>query len=271
MIWGDLLPLLGINFTVLIAIIIGLWGVSLAIHNVSFIDAFWAFGMVVLACFSFVMADLPGIHSVVLLTLTTIWGLRLGIHLLRRWMAEGEDSRYKKVIGQNMDKRGWSFGLASLIMVFLLQAPLLFITSLPAQIGILADRGDELGMIAIAGIMIAAIGIAFETIGDWQLKKFRSDPATDGQVLDTGLWRYTRHPNYFGDFCTWWGIWLVALDIHWIIGAASIIGPVFLSFTLIKWSGGPLLERGMKKTRPKYADYVKRTLAFFPMPPKQKD
>ncbi len=269
----EILSFLGINFAMLMGIIIGLWGLSLVLRDVSFIDAFWAFGMVILAGFSYLLAIRSegdtAIHAATLLALTMIWGLRLGGHLLTRWMKEGEDPRYKKIIGGVMEKRGWSFAITSLIMVFLMQAPLLFITSLPAQIGILADDGQALGGIAIAGIILSLIGIAFETIGDHQLKTFKNDPANKGKVLDTGLWRYTRHPNYFGDFCAWWGIWLVALDIDIWVGLASVIGPLFLSFTLMKWSGGPLLERGMKKTRPKYADYIKRTSAFFPMPPKK--
>ncbi len=270
---ADIMPLLGINFAQLIVTILGLWGLSLVLKDVSFIDAFWAFGMVILAWFSYLLAirseGATGVYAAVLLSLTTIWGLRLGIHLLTRWMKEGEDPRYKKIIGHVMEKRGWSFAVASLIMVFLMQAPLLFITSLPAQVGILADNGQVLGPIAIIGIIISLTGTAFETIGDWQLKKFRANPDNKGKVLDTGLWRYTRHPNYFGDFCAWWGIWLVAFDLNPWVGLATVIGPIFLSFTLMKWSGGPLLERGMKKTRPKYADYVKRTSAFFPMPPKE--
>ncbi|WP_164118215.1 DUF1295 domain-containing protein [Sphingorhabdus sp. Alg239-R122] len=270
--FGDILPLLGINFALLMAVIVGLWGLSLALKDVSFIDAFWALGMVMLALFSYLLAarssGATGPHALALLALTTLWGMRLGLHLLTRWMQEGEDPRYKKIIGHAMEKRGWSFAMASLIMVFLMQAPLLFITSLPAQAGILADDGQALGLIAVIGIILSLVGIAFETIGDWQLKKFRANPDNGGKVLDTGLWRYTRHPNYFGDFCAWWGIWLVACDLSIWLGLVTVIGPLFLSFTLMKWSGGPLLERGMKKTRPKYADYVKRTSAFFPMPPK---
>ena len=113
----------------------------------------------------------------------------------------------------------------------------------------------------------------FETIGDAQLKAFRANPAMKGKVLDTGLWRYTRHPNYFGDACVWWGIWLVAAEggqwpLNWV-ALASLIGPVFLTFTLTKWSGKPLLEKGLAKSRPGYADYVARTSGFIPWPPKR--
>jgi steroid 5-alpha reductase family enzyme len=123
--------------------------------------------------------------------------------------------------------------------------------------------------LALCGTIIAIIGISFETIGDSQLNAFRANPANKGKVLDTGLWRYTRHPNYFGDACTWWGIWLIACETG-LAGWISVIGPIFLTFTLTRWSGKPLLERGMKKTRPEYADYVARTSGFFPLPPKRK-
>jgi steroid 5-alpha reductase family enzyme len=112
------------------------------------------------------------------------------------------------------------------------------------------------------------VGIGFETIGDAQLDRFRKDPANKGKVLDTGLWRYTRHPNYFGDALTWWGLWLIAADIGPWIALASVIGPLFLTFTLTKWSGKALLEKGLHKTRPDYAAYVQRTSGFIPWPPK---
>jgi steroid 5-alpha reductase family enzyme len=169
-----------------------------------------------------------------------------------------------------MESKGWSWPKTALIMVFAMQAPLLFITCLPAQVGIITS-GDSIGIGTIAwiGILVALAGIAFETIGDAQLKSFKSNPENKGKVLDTGLWRYTRHPNYFGDFLTWWGIWLVAADAGIMFALITMIGPLFLSFTLMKWSGGPMLERGMKKTRPDYDDYKRRTSSFFPMPPKK--
>lgn len=261
------LPLLAINLAILIAVILLLWRISVRIGDVSFIDAFWAGGMVILSWTSWYLSDAAGPRSTLILALVTIWGLRLSGHLYYRWRATGVDPRYPKIMGGVMEARGWSWSKTALIMVFLMQAPLLFITCLPAQLGIMS--GGTIGIIAFAGAAIAITGTAFETIGDAQLTAFRADPANKGKVLDTGLWRYTRHPNYFGDFCTWWGIWLVAADGQPTIAAASIIGPIFLSFTLMKWSGAPLLERGLKKSRPGYADYIARTSAFFPWPPRR--
>lgn len=261
--------LLLLNAATLLAAILMLWAYSVRIRDVSFIDAFWAFGMVLLAWVSWAQSGAPGARSHLLLGLTTLWGLRLSWHLWTRWRAHGEDPRYARIMGSVMEKKGWSWAKTSLLSVFLTQAPLLFITCLPAQLGIWASEGGRtvLGPLAAVGAIIAIVGIAFETIGDTQLNAFRADPANKGKVLDTGLWRYTRHPNYFGDACTWWGIWLIAAETG-LPGWISIIGPIFLTFTLTKWSGKPLLERGMKKTRPDYAEYVRRTSGFFPLPPK---
>ncbi|MBK8373846.1 DUF1295 domain-containing protein [Sphingorhabdus sp.] len=265
----DLLLMLAINLAILIAFILLLWAYAVRIRDVSFIDAFWAFGMVVLAWVSWLQIDGQGRRADVLLALTSIWGLRLAFHLYSRWRAHGEDPRYAKIIGHAMQNKNWSWAKTALLLVFLTQAPLLFITSLPAQIGIWASEGGRtvMGPVAWGGIVIALIGILFETVGDAQLKAFRADPANKGKVLDTGLWRYTRHPNYFGDACTWWGIWLVAAETG-PAGWVSVIGPLFLTFTLTKWSGKPLLERGLAKSRPGYAEYVERTSGFIPWPPK---
>jgi steroid 5-alpha reductase family enzyme len=262
--------LLAVNFAILSAIVLILWGISTLLRDASFIDAFWAFGMVLMALASWLHSGTATSRGNILLVLTTVWGLRLSLHLYSRWRAVGEDPRYKVIIGKAMERKGWSWNKTALINVFALQAPLLFITCLPAQIGIIASRGSEsFGLLAIIGTVIAVIGIVFETVGDAQLKSFKANPANEGKVMDRGLWRYTRHPNYFGDFATWWGIWLVAADAGFGVAAASIIGPLFLSFTLMKWSGGPLLERGMRKTRPQYADYIAKTSGFFPWPPKK--
>ncbi|OHD04770.1 DUF1295 domain-containing protein [Sphingopyxis sp. RIFCSPHIGHO2_12_FULL_65_19] len=267
----DALSLLAINFAGLLGVILLLWGAAVTIRDVSFIDAFWAFGMVLLAWGTAwqVGADAP--HAKLLLGLVSLWGLRLAIHLTIRWATHGEDPRYKKILAHMMETKKWGWAKTALVAVFLTQAPLLFITCLPAQVGIWASAGDPVagvGIIGWIGAAAALAGIAFESIGDAQLDRFRKNPANRGKVLDTGLWRYTRHPNYFGDALTWWGIWLVVLDLGWPAALASLIGPIFLTFTLTRWSGKALLEKGLHKTRPDYADYVARTSGFIPWPPK---
>lgn len=262
----DAIALLLHNLVLIFGVMIVLWGVAVAIKDVSFIDAVWPMGMVLLAAATFWLTGAASPAAVLLLLLTAAWGVRLGLHLFVRWRRNGVDPRYAKIIASAQDKKGWSFAKTALLQVFLLQGPLLFMVCLPAQLGIW--RGGDISALAMAGASIAIIGIVFETVGDWQLEAFRANPANKGKVLNTGLWRYTRHPNYFGDACTWWGIWAVALSTGWDVGLASLIGPVFLNFTLVKWSGAAMLERGLKKTRPDYADYIARTSAFFPLPPR---
>ncbi len=258
-----------INLALLMAAMVALWGVSVAIRDVSFIDAVWAYGMVGLALVSAWRIGAPAEVSAtgwLIVALTSLWGLRLGTHLLLRWRRLGRDPRYDRILGRAMDKNGWSFAFASLVIVFLLQGPLLWFVSLPAQVGILASAGQGITPLVWLGAALALTGIAFETIGDAQLEAFRKDPASKGQVMDKGLWRYTRHPNYFGDACAWWGIWLVSASI----GASlwTIASPILLTWMLNKWSGAPILEKGLKKTRPGYADYVARTSGFVPWWPR---
>jgi steroid 5-alpha reductase family enzyme len=261
-----MIQLLGFNALLLAGIMLILWAIAVRIRDVSFIDSFWAFGMVVMAASTYVQTSGSAHRALLILGLTSLWGMRLAIHLFLRWRKDGEDPRYKRILGGAMETRGWSFAKASLLLVFLTQAPLLFIVCLPAQLGMLAADPVETGWLAFAGKCIALIGIGFETIGDWQLRAFRKDPASAGKVLDTGLWRYTRHPNYFGDACTWWGIWLIAAET--VPGRYAVIGPILLTWTLMKWSGVPLLERGMRKRRPGYDEYVRRTSGFVPWWPR---
>ncbi|MDZ4308551.1 DUF1295 domain-containing protein [Allopontixanthobacter sp.] len=258
-----------VNAGILLALVLALWLVSVRIGDVSFIDAFWGTGMAILAITSFAQTPDPGSLAVLLLIMTALWGLRLGLHLFRRWRAEGEDKRYEKILRKDREKG--RFALAALTKIWLGQAVLLFLVSSPAQAGILRSAdGMPVSALAWAGFALWCVGMVFEVVGDWQLSRFRADPANAGEVMDRGLWRYTRHPNYFGDACVWWGIWLAAASTGWDIALWTLAGPVFLTFTLTRWSGAPLLEGGMKKRRPGYAAYVERTSGFVPMPPKQR-
>ena len=263
-----MLEALLINAAVDLIMMVLLCWVAVRIGDVSFIDAVWGAGMAVLALASFVQVAEPGPRALLLLAMTALWGLRLGIHLFLRWRGHGEDPRYAKMLGKARSQG--RYGSAAFKVVFGPQAVLLFITSLPAQVGILASASPApITQLAWAGFALWLTGMVFETVGDAQLKAFRADPAMKGKVLDTGLWRYTRHPNYFGDACVWWGIWLVAATGGLWVALGSVIGPLFLTFTLTKWSGKPLLEKGLAKSRPGYAEYVKRTSGFIPWPPKR--
>lgn len=244
--------------TVLGGVLLVLWVISILIGRVSFIDAFWGIGFVVVAWAA--ASDVPelGPMQMVVLALVTMWGLRLGVYLLRRFLRDGEDSRYVRI---TKGKEGLSRHFFTLWFVFGLQGILMLLISAPL-ISTMAQPAAQLDMFAYAGIGLWAIGAFFEWVGDLQLSKFKADPASEGKVLDTGLWAWTRHPNYFGDTCVWWGIWLVGHDL------TVIFAPVLMTFLLMKWSGVPLLEKGLKKRRPGYEDYIKRTSSFFPRPPK---
>lgn len=257
-----------INAGIIAVLMLGLCAIAARIRDVSFIDAVWGAGMAVLAIASWLQLGDPGARASLIAAMAAIWGLRLGLHLFTRWRAHGEDPRYARMLGKA--KEQGRYGRAALTVVFGPQAVLLFLTCLPAQLGVLASADPApIGPLAMAGAALWLVGMTFETVGDAQLKAFRANPANKGKVLDTGLWRYTRHPNYFGDTCVWWGIWLAAAEAGALVAAISVIGPLFLTFTLTRWSGKPLLEKGLMKTRPGYAEYVARTSGFFPLPPRR--
>lgn len=256
--------LLVVNAIVTAFCFVALWLISLRLRDVSFIDAWWALGLVVIAGVSFMNSPPCAPHAILLTALCAIWGLRLGLYLLWRWRQNGPDRRYVKIMARSQ-QQGWSFAAASFLFVFALQAPLQFIVSLPVQVAQLVH--EPLGALAYAGASLAVVGIAFESIGDWQLTRFRADAANNGKVLDSGLWRYTRHPNYFGDACVWWGLWLIAADAG--LGAWTLPGPVLITYLLTNLSGVPTVENHLKRSRPDYDAYVARTSGFIPLPPKR--
>lgn len=262
----EILSVLAVNAAVSAVVFLVLWRIAVALKDPSFIDSWWGAGMSLLAVLTFVQSD-RGPHALVLTLLGTAWGLRLGYHLIRRWRREGPDRRYSRMMADAKEKKGWSFAKASLIYVFSFQALLQFIVCLPVQVGQLGPSAP-LGPLAWAGVAVALVGLVFETVGDAQLERFKADPANAGKVLDTGLWRYTRHPNYFGDACTWWGIYLVAAETG-LPGALTIVGPILLTFLLTSWSGVPTTEGSMRRKKPDYEAYVARTSGFIPMPPKR--
>jgi steroid 5-alpha reductase family enzyme len=255
------------NFALLCVTMMTLWAYCVRIRDVSVIDSFWAFGMVMLAASTFAIADGSPARKLLLLGLTALWGLRLAWHLFARWRAHGIDPRYAAILGRLMDKRGWSFARASFVQVFAMQAVLLFIVCLPVQLGQIDAQPAAIGWLGWLGAGVALTGIAFEAVGDAQLNAFRADPAMQGKVLDTGLWRYTRHPNYFGDACTWWGLGLIAAETS--TGLWALPGPLLITWLLTRLSGVPMLEHRLRKNRPGYEEYVRRTSSFFPWPPRR--
>ncbi|WP_439378759.1 DUF1295 domain-containing protein [Amycolatopsis lexingtonensis] len=219
------------------------------------IDTFWGVGFAILAVAAFPFGDGPLYLRLVVVLLTVVWGVRLSVHLHLRNHKLPEDPRYARM------------GYGPLKMfgrVYLFQAVVLYFVSLPVQFAV---DGTGIGVLGWLGVVVWLIGFGFETIGDDQLRRFKADPSNQGKVLDTGLWRYTRHPNYFGDACVWWGLYLLACST-WP-GALTILSPVAMTFTLARGTGKPMLEKGMARTRPAYAHYVERTSGFFPLPPRK--
>jgi steroid 5-alpha reductase family enzyme len=249
------------NFVILIACMVVLWLISIPLRDVSFVDSFWAAGFIVVAGATYAMTGGGTDRRQWLFLITAVWGARLAMYLILRWRREGPDGRYVALL----KKAPGNVHLFSLRKVFLLQAPLLWVVSLPVQLGQIEAEPLRLGVLAWIGMALAAVGIFFEAVGDHQMTAFKSDPANEGQVMDRGLWRYTRHPNYFGDCCVFWGLYLIAAETS--LGVWSIFGPIFLTWTLVRWSGVPLLERRLQRSRPGYAEYLKRTSSFIPWPP----
>jgi steroid 5-alpha reductase family enzyme len=237
------------------------WLCSLVLSDASIVDPIWPLGFVVIAWVVLAVADGNRDRQWLIVALVTIWGLRLSAHLAWRKRGEPEDYRYRAM------RKHWGprFPIISLATVFLLQGVLMWIVSLPVQLGQIPDD-PGLGPLAVIGVAVWAVGFAFETIGDAQLTRFKADPASAGQVMDRGLWRYTRHPNYFGDACVWWGIAIVAAESG--LGAVGLIGAVVMTVLLRRVSGVPMLERTMAKRRPGYPAYVERTSPFIPRPPR---
>jgi steroid 5-alpha reductase family enzyme len=254
---GDLLVVAAV--TVLVLMILA-WLLSLLVKDASIVDMIWGLGFVIVAWATYLQAAERGGRGLLLTVLVTVWGLRLSGYLIWRNLGKPEDFRYREMRAR---APRW-FWLVSLFQVFLLQGALMWVISAPVVVTQLG--GGDLYWLDYLGIALWAVGLFFESIGDIQLARFKSQPGSTGKVMDRGLWRYTRHPNYFGDFAVWWG--------HFLIAAAggawwTVFSPVVMSVLLLRVSGVAMLERTISKRRPEYEEYARRTNAFFPGPPKR--
>ena len=259
----NLITAMLLSAAVIAIMMIATWLVSFWRKDVSIVDIVWGTGFAAVAWTLFLtVGDRQG-RNLLLPFLTTIWAIRLSVHLAVRNHGKPEDFRY-----QAMRQRwGTSFPVASLFIVFGLQGTVMWIVSLPLHAGIAVSNPQPV-VFRVIGLLLWATGMYFEAVGDWQLARFKRDSANSGQVLETGLWRYTRHPNYFGDFLVWWGLFLVAASqsgAWWIV-----IGPLTMSILLMRVSGVTLLEKALQHSKPDYADYVSRTNAFCPGIPRKK-
>ena len=234
---------------------VGGWLASLVKNDVSIADSLWPLFILLAAATYAIAAPQTGLRAVVVVSLVTVWALRLAAHITWRSWGEPEDRRYKAMRGRNQPHFRWK----SLVLVFGLQATLAWVVSLSVLAAVINPQ--PWNWIDTLGVCVVIFGAAFEAAADWQLARFKSDPAHQGQVMDSGLWRTSRHPNYFGEFCVWWGIYLIALSTQawW-----AIASPVLMTVLLLKVSGVALLEHDITERRPGYRDYIARTNAFFP-------
>ncbi|MEZ4687761.1 MAG: DUF1295 domain-containing protein [Bacteroidia bacterium] len=239
-----------------------LWLISIRLKDVSIVDLFWGLGFVVVNGIYFVLSDGPDLRQALVTILVTVWGLRLAIYLSWRNRGKGEDYRYRQFRKDFGPERYWWF---SYFQVFLLQGGFILLVSLPLLAVYTGTGPGELNWIDYLGIVIWLIGFVFEAGGDYQLARFKADPANKGKVLDSGFWKYTRHPNYFGDAAVWWAyaLFSIAAGGYW-----QIIGSLIMTALIIKVSGVALLEKSLKDSKPQYREYIRKTSAFIPWFPK---
>jgi steroid 5-alpha reductase family enzyme len=235
------------------------WAYSVLRSNVSIVDSLWSVMILFCLLVYLALADSAGSRSLLVLAMLSVWALRLSIYITIRNHGKPEDPRYQAIRRNNEP----NFRFKSLYIVFLLQAFLAWVICLPA---IAAVSGEvALGPLDYAGFALWFTGMFFEVVGDHQLTRFRRRPGSSEKVLNTGLWRYTRHPNYFGEATLWWGFYLVALSAGawW-----AVISPLLMTFLLLRVSGVAMLERDIHERRPGYFEYISKTNAFFPGRPR---
>ena len=256
-----ILQMLWLTASSILLLMLVTWLVSITLKDVSIVDVIWGLGFVVVVWMGLLRTNAPSDGQWILTFLVTAWGLRLSAHLFLRNHGKPEDFRYRAM----RDRWAGFFPLVSLFTVFGLQAAVMWLISLPIQLAF-AVRVDVIHPLFLCGIGIWLVGMFFEVVADLQLTRFKRTAANQGKVLDTGLWRYSRHPNYFGESVLWWGLFLasVALSGCWW----TVISPILMTFLLLHVSGVSLLEKTLKHSRPGYDQYISRTNAFWPGPPR---
>ena len=259
----EIIDIFTINFLAVLAMMLMGWFVSLISKNVTHVDSLWGLGFVLIAWLTFGMADGFVGRRFLISLLVTLWGLRLSLHLSRRNWGHGEDPRYAAWRKDSGDR----FWLVSLIKVFVLQAVFLWIIALALQWAQLSAVPDNFTAWDYLGLVVWIAGFIFEAVGDQQLFRFKADPGNKGKVMDQGLWRYSRHPNYFGESLMWRGIFLIALSTP--TGWGTMISPIIITVVLLKMTGVSLMEKTIVHTKPGYGDYIARTNAFVPWFPRK--
>jgi steroid 5-alpha reductase family enzyme len=251
-----------VNLGIALGLAAVLWFVSVKITNVSIVDPFWSLCIWLPYAYHCFRSGLtPG--RTLLLAASGVWAIRLFVYLLFRCIGKPEDARYAAFRERFGRERYWWF---SFFQVFALQAMLSQLVSLPLLAASCTLGSDEIRWNDLAGLAIFIVGFLFEVVGDYQLQAFKKKPENRGKLMDSGLYRYSRHPNYFGEATLWFGLWLMSIDAPW--GFAALVGPLLLLWLLLRVSGVAMLDEHMARTRPEYAAYAKKTPAFIPMPPR---
>ena len=247
----------------IISLLTILWLISVFIKNVSIVDIFWGMGFLFINIYYFLASDEFYTRKIILLVLVTLWALRLSIYLAWRNIGKGEDYRYQEFRKKYGEERYW---WVSFFQVFLLQGILIVLVSLPLLATNFETQNDYLNLFDYLAILFWVIGFIFESAGDYQLSKFKMNPNNKGKVLNTGLWKYTRHPNYFGDTMVWWAyaIFSIVSQNYW-----SFIGSIIMTLLIVKVSGVALLEKSLKDKKLEYLEYIRKTNSFFPWFPKK--
>lgn len=257
-----LTPLLLITGAV-IWIYVTVWFIiSLILKRNDVADIAWGAGIVLVGLVGFLYQEPKTAAMQLAMLLVAVWGLRLSTRIFLKNKGKGEDSRYKAW------RESWGkwFYLRSYGQVFLLQGALMIVIGYPLlHLGVF-DTGGELGLLHILGAALWAVGFFFEAVGDYQLDRFLAKEENKGRIMKYGLWRYSRHPNYFGEVAQWWGIWLIVLSVPF--GFWAIISPLAITFLILKVSGVPMLEKQFAGN-PEFEEYKRTTSIFFPLPPKQ--
>ncbi len=260
--WSNFLLVSGLSLLALAVMQALTWVWSRRVGKLAVVDVVWGAGFVVVGLVSLLAGAGDGTRRLLLAGLVGIWGLRLSWHIFERSKGKGEDPRYTELYGQKGP-------LEAALRVFGVQGLLQWVISMPLQASAAAGRTEGLWWVVLAvGVAAWATGLFFEAVGDAQLARFKADPANKGAVMDQGLWAWTRHPNYFGDACVWWGLWLIALSAATWGTAWTVIAPLAMTHFLRNVSGAKLLEKSMSQ-RPAFQEYMKRTAYFFPRPPKK--
>ena len=247
-------------FAAMLSLAVIAWGVSLRRADVSIVDSLWSMFFILFALLYAWRAGGSGTVVWVTIGLVMLWGLRLSAYITWRNHGKGEDRRYQAIRARNQPH----FEYKSLYLVFLLQAALALIVAMPLTP--LLNGAHAANVLTYAGFALALCGTLFESVADWQMARFKAGRGAEGEVMDRGLWRYSRHPNYFGEALVWWGVWLASASVG---GAWTVFSPILMNWLLLRVSGVPLLEKDLPQRRPAYREYLRTTSRFIPMPPKK--